>query len=118
MKELLRQEPGLVNAAWDWGGGDWKTALGTAAHMGEKTLHFSFSIKELEWIYLRLPLLGKIDIVRSMLTDNPSSEPLAHTWHRAASCIPGLDGVRCHGINRRDDHGTHGRYMVSLLQRA
>jgi hypothetical protein len=34
VKELLEQEPKLINAAWDWGGGDWETALGAAAHMG------------------------------------------------------------------------------------
>ena len=27
-KELLRQQPGLLNAAWDWGAGDWETAIG------------------------------------------------------------------------------------------
>ena len=30
IKELLAQEPGLINAAWDWGGGDWETGLGAA----------------------------------------------------------------------------------------
>ena len=34
MRELLSQEPRLINAAWDWGGGDWETGLGAAAHMG------------------------------------------------------------------------------------
>ena len=23
VRELLKEEPSLVNAAWDWGGGDW-----------------------------------------------------------------------------------------------
>ncbi len=32
--ELLAQEPALIHATWDWGGGDWETALGAAAHMG------------------------------------------------------------------------------------
>src|SRR5438105_4281234 len=29
---LLEREPLLINAAWDWGDGDWETALGAAAH--------------------------------------------------------------------------------------
>src|SRR5512134_1172487 len=37
-KELLSQEPALVNATWDWGGGDFETALGGAAHMGRKDI--------------------------------------------------------------------------------
>ena len=31
---LLTDHPSLVNACWDWGGGDWETGLGAAAHMG------------------------------------------------------------------------------------
>ena len=34
LKALLAQEPGLLNSAWDWGRGDWETALGAAAHTG------------------------------------------------------------------------------------
>lgn len=38
VKKLLAQEPKLINAAWDWGGGDWETALGGASHMGNKDI--------------------------------------------------------------------------------
>jgi hypothetical protein len=38
VQELLQQEPGLANAAWDWGGGDWETALGAAAHIGQRAI--------------------------------------------------------------------------------
>lgn len=38
VEELLAQEPMLVNAAWDWGGGDWETGLGAAAHMGRRDI--------------------------------------------------------------------------------
>src|SRR5437868_508206 len=33
VRAALEAEPGLVNAAWDWGGGDWETPLGAASHM-------------------------------------------------------------------------------------
>jgi hypothetical protein len=33
VKELLAQEPALINATWDWGGGDFETALGGASHI-------------------------------------------------------------------------------------
>jgi hypothetical protein len=38
VRELLGQQPKLVNAAWDWGGGDWETGLGAAAHMGRRDI--------------------------------------------------------------------------------
>ncbi len=34
VKALLLEHPTLLNAAWDWGGGDWETAIGAAAHTG------------------------------------------------------------------------------------
>src|SRR4029450_12581534 len=38
VKQLVEQEPALVNAAWDWGGGDWETGLGAAAHVGRRDI--------------------------------------------------------------------------------
>jgi len=38
VKELLAQEPALINSTWDWGGGDWETGLGGAAHMGRRDI--------------------------------------------------------------------------------
>lgn len=37
VQELLTQEPTLVNATWDWGGGDFESALG-AAHTGQRKI--------------------------------------------------------------------------------
>src|ERR1700754_4905119 len=38
VKLLLQQQPGLLNACWDWGGGDFETALEGAGHMGRKDI--------------------------------------------------------------------------------
>lgn len=38
VRELLDQQPALANAAWDWGFGDWETALGAAAHTGRRNI--------------------------------------------------------------------------------
>jgi hypothetical protein len=37
VKDLLAQEPALIHACWDWGGGDFETGLGAASHMGGGT---------------------------------------------------------------------------------
>src|SRR5262249_6442352 len=37
-KKLLEREPALLNAAMDWGGGDWETGLGGASHMGRRDI--------------------------------------------------------------------------------
>lgn len=71
IKELLIQEPGLVNAAWDWGGGDWETALGAAAHMGRKDIATFLLSQGARIDLFAAAMLGKIDIVRSIINDNP-----------------------------------------------
>lgn len=38
VKELVSGRPELANASWDWGFGDWETALGAASHMGRKDI--------------------------------------------------------------------------------
>ena len=38
VKMLLEREPGLLNGAVDWGGGDFETALGGASHMGKRDI--------------------------------------------------------------------------------
>ena len=38
IKAMLAEQPALVNAAWDWGAGDWETGLGAAAHMGRRDI--------------------------------------------------------------------------------
>ena len=32
VKKMLAEEPGLLNATWDWGGGDFEMAIGGAGH--------------------------------------------------------------------------------------
>lgn len=38
VRELVSRRPALVNATWDWGFGDWETALGAAAHTGRRNI--------------------------------------------------------------------------------
>ena len=37
-KALLAEQPSLLNATWDWGGGDFETGLGGAGHMGNREI--------------------------------------------------------------------------------
>jgi hypothetical protein len=38
VKELVTQRPELAGASWDWGFGDWETALGAASHVGRRDI--------------------------------------------------------------------------------
>jgi hypothetical protein len=72
VKEMLAAQPALVNAAWDWGGGDWETALGAAAHMGRRDIA-EFLLENGARIDLfAAAMLGEFEIVRAVLTTFPA----------------------------------------------
>lgn len=72
VQELLEMEPALVNAAWDWGGGDWESALGSAAHMGRKDIATYLLERGARLDLFAAAMLGRLDIVRSAITAFPS----------------------------------------------
>ena len=71
--ELLEQEPMLINAAWDWGGGDWETALGAAAHMGRKDIAHILLEKGARMDIFAAAMLGHVGIVQAILKAFPDA---------------------------------------------
>lgn len=67
---MLEQEPGLLNAAWDWGNGDWETALGAATHMGKRDIALHLLNKGARIDLFAAAMLGKLDIVKGIINDN------------------------------------------------
>jgi len=72
-KELLAQEPALVNATWDWGGGDFETALGGAGHMGRKDIANLLLEHGARLDLFAAAMLGKLEIVKAALEAYPDS---------------------------------------------
>ena len=73
VKELLAQEPALVNATWDWGGGDFETALGAAGHMGRKDIAGFLLANGARIDIFVAAMLGKLEIVKAVLTAYPEA---------------------------------------------
>ena len=71
VKELLEQEPQLLNACWDWGNGDFETAMGAAGHTGHADIAELLLSKGARMDLFAAAMLGKIDIVRSTLLAYP-----------------------------------------------
>lgn len=69
---LLEQEPGLVNASWDWGGGDWETGLGAAAHTGRTDIAVYLLEKGARMDVFAAAMLGKLNIVKAYLDNDPA----------------------------------------------
>lgn len=73
VRELLAQEPKLINATWDWGGGDFETALGAASHMGRRDIAEFLLSKGARLDIFAATMLGKLDIVKATLTAFPDA---------------------------------------------
>jgi hypothetical protein len=73
VKELLAQEPALINASWDWGGGDWETGLGAAAHMGRKDIANFLLENGARLDLFAAAMLGKPEIVKAALEAYPDA---------------------------------------------
>ncbi len=73
VKQLLDQEPALVNAAWDWGGGDWETALGAAAHVGRRDIAEYLLDNGARLDIFAAAMLGYTEIVRAFIDQRPDA---------------------------------------------
>ncbi len=71
VKQLLEQEPAIVNAARDWGGGDWETGLGAASHVGRRDIAEYLLEHGARMDVFAAAMLGEVEIVRAMLEAQP-----------------------------------------------
>ncbi|MEO1051214.1 MAG: ankyrin repeat domain-containing protein [Bacteroidota bacterium] len=70
VKEMHAEHPTLLNAAWDWGGGDFETALGAASHVGNKEIIYYLLGKGAQMNFLTACVLGEMDMVKAMVSYN------------------------------------------------
>jgi len=72
VKKLLEREPGLLNGAVDWGGGDFETALGGASHMGRRDIAKFLLEKGARIDIFCAAMLGQLEAIQSFLTLQPT----------------------------------------------
>ena len=71
-KALLAEQPALLNATWDWGGGDFETGLGGAGHMGSREIAEFLIGEGARMDVFAAAMLGRLDIVTPILTAYPA----------------------------------------------
>ncbi len=71
VKQLLEKQPGLLNACWDWGSGDFETAIEGAGHMGNKEIARFLLEKGARMNVFCAAMLGQVEIVKSVLALHP-----------------------------------------------
>lgn len=72
VKKLTAQEPALLHSVINWGGDDWESGLGAAAHTGNREI--------VEWLLERgarmdifaAAMLGELSIVKAIVAIQPN----------------------------------------------
>jgi hypothetical protein len=88
VKELVNSRPELAGASWDWGFGDWETALGAASHVGRRDIAEFLMSNGARPDIFTYAMLGMLNSVKEIIETVP--------------------GIQTHG-------GPHG---ITLLQHA
>ena len=77
LKELVDRQPSLARAAWDWGFGDWESALGAASHVGNREIAEYLLSKGARPTIFSAAMLGQLDVVKAFVAAQPGVQ---RTW--------------------------------------
>jgi ankyrin repeat protein len=71
VKAMLAEAPGLIHARWDWGDGDWESALEGAAHMGRTDIVRYLLANGARVDSFSAAMLGDADTIQSLVKLEP-----------------------------------------------
>ena len=69
--DLLENEHLLLHVSYDWGGGDYESAIEAAGHVGNKEIADYLLSKGARYNIYLASMLGHLETVRNVLTFNP-----------------------------------------------
>ncbi len=72
VQRMLKEEPGLLNASWDVGGGDFETALEGAGHVGDREIALYLIGQGARANIFVLTMLGRSLEVKALLAAFPA----------------------------------------------
>ena len=72
VKELVTAHPSLAKASWDWGFGDWETALGSASHVGNRPIAEFLIDQGAPPTIFSAAMLGQLDVVKAYAAAMPN----------------------------------------------
>ena len=77
VRELVTRHPSLARASWDWGFGDWETALGAASHVGNRAIAELLIEHGARPDLFTHAMLGHTNVVRAAVEAQPGIQSIA-----------------------------------------
>jgi hypothetical protein len=71
VRALVAERPALARASWDWGYGDWETALGAASHVGNREIAEILLANGAHPTIFSAAMLGQLEVVRALVAASP-----------------------------------------------
>jgi hypothetical protein len=105
VKSIVTAQPKIVNCVIDWGGGDYETALGAAAHMGLRDMAVYLLEHQARLDIFAAAMLGMLDIVKAAIAAFPD-----------IANVPGPHGIPL--LVHAEMGGDDARPVLEFLQSA
>ena len=71
VEALLELHPALAKATWDWGYGDWETALGAASHTGNREIALLLVANGARPDLFTFAMFGQLEVVKAYVNASP-----------------------------------------------
>lgn len=110
LKELVDPRPELAKASWDWGFGDWETAIDAATHVGRKDIVEYLVSKGALPTLFTFAFLGEMETVKSMISQYPGIQK-----NTGPHGITLLQHART-GLESKDIDNAKARQLVDYLE--
>jgi len=110
LKQLIDPRPELAKASWDWGFGDWESAIGAASHVGRKDIVEYLISKGAIPTLFTYAMLGEIEIVKSFIDSFPGLQKNTGP-HGITLLQHAKTGLKAEGVDK-----VKSRRLVDYLQ--
>jgi hypothetical protein len=96
VKELVEAQPKMALAEWDWGFGDWESALGAASHVGNREIAEYLISKGARPTLFSATMLGQLDVVKAFVAASPGVQRIhgPHSITLLAHAKAGGEGAK------------------------
>ena len=74
VRDLVDARPSLAKAAWDWGFGDWESALGAASHTGSREIAEYLIANGARPSLFSAAMLGQLEVVKAFVAAQPGAQ--------------------------------------------